>query len=61
MTILTARRKGLLDKRHLLFWKWVWYLGKFLLGMCRYPLKIPTPLQFIQSVADYRRHLSHFW
>ena len=37
------------------------YLGKFLLGMCRWPLRAPYPIIVYSSVANYRPHLSHFW
>ena len=35
------------------------YLGQFLLGMYRWPLRTPTPLIYCE--ANYRPHLSHFW
>ena len=34
------------------------YLAQFLLGMCRWPLRTPTPECIL--VANYRPHLSHF-
>ena len=37
------------------------FLGYFLLGMCRWPPRAPTPLLIVWSVANDRPHLYHFW
>ena len=37
------------------------YLGKFVQGMCRWPLRAPAPVGIFYFVASYRPHLSHFW
>ena len=34
-------------------------MGKFLLGICRWPLRVPTPI-IVYSVTNYRSHLGHF-
>ena len=36
------------------------YLGHFLLGLCHCPFRAPSPI-IVDSVANYRLHLSHFW
>ena len=58
MTILTARRNGLLDKTRLFgrgYGTWVNFCW-----VCVAILSKSLPLT-VYSVADYRHHLSHFW